>query len=197
MPDLVCSECGHAFFDRSQLALMQPCPECGEDDTLELDDYDPGPVESAAPEPNRIAVAQAAAARLLDEHNLTEPPIDVESLAGKLGLSVERRALGDQSGELRGTRIIVNRDHPSVRQRFTIAHEIGHFVLHTDHCATAQIERQADAFAAALLIPSPILARAVRETPRLAELKRHFDVSEPAMTIAVQDAGLTRKLEQG
>ena len=196
MPDLICKECEHTFFERSELALMQPCPECGAEDTLELDVGDPGPLEAPAAEPDRLEVARKAAARLLDEHELTEPPIDVETLAGTLGLSVERRALGDLDGELRGTRIIVNRDRHRVRQRFTIAHEIGHFVLHTAHGATAQVERQADAFAAALLMPQPLLARAVREMPRLADLKRHFDVSEPAMAIAVRNAGLTRKLEK-
>jgi Zn-dependent peptidase ImmA (M78 family) len=61
-------------------------------------------------------------------------PIDVEALARTLGISVKYEPLkGDLSGVLvkehERTAIGVNSSHAITRQRFTIAHELGHFVL--------------------------------------------------------------------
>lgn len=72
-------------------------------------------------------------------------------------------------------RLLYERYHPLVRQRFSIAHELGHFFLHArdgrslplrcvaaaagdDTCDTAALvrhrEEEADAFAAAFLLPA-------------------------------------------
>ena len=64
-------------------------------------------------------------------------PIPVELVAHRLGLVVEPAALGeDVSGVLvlsdGGGTIGVNTAHASVRQRFSIAHKLGHYVLHPD-----------------------------------------------------------------
>lgn len=63
-------------------------------------------------------------------------PVDVEALAFALGVPVQYAYIDpDTSGILERTgdgrfRIIVNADHPHTRQRFTIAHELGHYMLH-------------------------------------------------------------------
>lgn len=63
-------------------------------------------------------------------------PVDVEGLARALGIVVDRDFLPDDiSGMIEPTdvgtyRITVNRGHAHTRQRFTIAHELGHFLLH-------------------------------------------------------------------
>src|SRR5258708_31708533 len=68
-------------------------------------------------------------------------PVDVIGIAKELGLSVwEMQSLSaDISGKIfrdplnggsSGFSIVVNATHSAVRKRFTIAHEIAHFVLH-------------------------------------------------------------------
>lgn len=49
--------------------------------------------------------------------------------------------------------VLINRRLPASAQRFALAHEIGHLVMH-DGVATSSMEREADDFAAALLMPA-------------------------------------------
>lgn len=66
--------------------------------------------------------------------------------------------------------ILVRRSDPSARINFSIAHEIGHLVLHpkdgidcrTQRAASAE-EREADEFAAAFLLPRESLLRVCHE----------------------------------
>lgn len=63
-------------------------------------------------------------------------PVDVEGLSFALGVPVQYAHLDpDISGLIEHTgndrfRIVVNADHAKTRQRFTIAHELGHYMLH-------------------------------------------------------------------
>jgi hypothetical protein len=75
------------------------------------------------------------------------------------GFTVERRSLGDDDGETLGRCITVHSSQALVRKRFTIAHELSHFVMHSDHGADDDLERQADVFASALLMPRDALRR--------------------------------------
>ena len=104
--------------------------------------------------------------------------------------------------------IVVNKKHPKVRQRFTVAHEIGHFIYHRErleagagtsdtlafriddriypnaHIGPTQ-EVQANIFAANLLIPDHVL-RVAQEMMGITdpdELANHFEVSRAAMRI--------------
>ena len=43
------------------------------------------------------------------------------------------------------------------RNRFTLAHELGHVVLHSSRFPTPELEKEADAFASAFLAPGPAL----------------------------------------
>jgi Zn-dependent peptidase ImmA (M78 family) len=97
-------------------------------------------------------------------------PVPVEAIAEDyLGLRVERRSLGETSGLLYPSerRILVNNNEAPVRQRFTIAHELGHWVcqclegsLEPIYCraddvdeSAKHLEREANVFAAELLMP--------------------------------------------
>ena len=103
---------------------------------------------------------------------------------------------------------------PLRRFRFTIAHEIGHWVCHClsgrapklepSHCrpvdltdaADRTLEREANVFAAELLMPEPLV---VAEWPRAAscaELARSFGVSENAMGWRLYNAGLVEERPQ-
>ena len=144
----------------------------------------------------------------------------MELIALRLGLHVQRERFGDDvSGVLvvqdgRGV-IGVNAGQAPVRQRFTIAHEIGHYELHRHRMAVFidkqflgpmfavfrdgksatgedQREREANAFAAGLLMPERLVMQAVthlradvEDESVIEELARHFDVSRQAMTFRV------------
>lgn len=82
---------------------------------------------------------RSVVARLMEEHSLASAPVDVEVLAGKLGARVMKVETDDDelSGFLyrdpqSGQAVIgINKSHSPTRQRFTLAHEIGHLVLHS------------------------------------------------------------------
>src|SRR5690242_10409831 len=87
--------------------------------------------------PDRVLTAEQRAMQLLDELEIARAPVGVDRVARRLGLEVELATLGDDiSGVLvvqdgRGV-IGVSENQAPTRQRFTIAHEIGHYVLHRD-----------------------------------------------------------------
>ncbi len=98
--------------------------------------------------------------------------------------------------------IFVNEDVSLERQRFTIAHELGHFVLHrakrlTFNCDKAAvhlslddagaIEREADEFASNLLMPGDVLRDSITNKKidlyLLSDLAKAFGVSFEALCI--------------
>lgn len=135
-------------------------------------------------------------------------PCRVEDVAEMLGIQVIREQMDDEvSGflEKRGGRWVagVNSYHHRVRQRFTIAHEIAHYVLHRkkqsefrDHTFArrnddrSDMEREADQFAAELLMPEAEVRGSVDKGLRnLNDLARHFDVSTLAMRYRLDNLG--------
>ena len=74
---------------------------------------------------------------LLEQSGALRVPVPVDLVAHRLGLNLEETELGDGvSGILvvnKGKGLIgYSRDQSEVRQRFTIAHEIGHSELHAN-----------------------------------------------------------------
>jgi predicted transcriptional regulator len=137
------------------------------------------------------------------------PPLDVEELAGSL-CRLRVRTADDLcaiagaatqtplSGVLLPARweIWVRRDEPVPRRRFTVAHEIGHHLLHADGaavlCRPADVEaargderareREANRFAAELLMPEQLVrAAADADGPDPIALAERFGVSDVAM----------------
>jgi hypothetical protein len=196
MPWFVCQneDCGHRFFERSELAAMSPCPVC-EEDGVEPEYDEPTPPTAPTPTARERAVdARNHAERFLQKHKVFDVPVDVERLARAEGFTIKRRPLGDDDGETVGRCITVNSDHPLVRQRFTVAHELGHVVMHSSHGTDDESERQADVFAGALLIPRDALRREFAATKDPEALARRFLVSRDAMWIALKDAQLVTKI---
>ena len=131
--------------------------------------------------------AAEVAQQLLDRGKY-QVPIDVHQVANDIGLVVVEQDLEDQvSGLLvikgnTGT-IGVNANHHINRQRFTIAHECGHYMLHRDDTrvfidavpvffradvpvvASSSQEIDANNFAAALLMPKLKLQELLRAQP--------------------------------
>lgn len=143
-----------------------------------------------------------AAQELLDSLGIARPPVDVEGVAAQCGIPVLPYAFDDALSGLvidtsHGPVIGVNDLHAPNRQRFTIAHELGHVLLrhlesfHIDLGSTSEDgnppgynwrhERAANEFAAALLMPARLVEEAFAENQAVAKLARLFQVSELAM----------------
>ena len=131
--------------------------------------------------PVRIKHIRSLAERLLANNGVRSAPVPVEKLAVSLGARVQKEPADDDlSGflirDLVGHRAIigVNSNHHPNRQRFTVAHEIGHLLLHEgekihvdrtgqvfqvklrsgESAAGTDVEEiEANAFAAELLMP--------------------------------------------
>ena len=102
--------------------------------------------------------------------------------------------------------IRVNNNHNPRRQRFTILHELGHYMLHRNKLQSftdeiffrarvkGDIEYKANEFASKLLMPEDSVRKAIAEGVRnLGLLAERFDVSSPAMKIRVQELGYKLK----
>lgn len=162
-----------------------------------------------------------SADELLNRHGIAKPTVPVEDLARDEGIQVVRtQASGDESGFIlrdgRRTIIGINSRNSRRRQRFTIAHELGHWLLHegrliVDHtirinrrdkvsnAATDRQEVEANAFAAALLMPEEFVQVSVdRELSfgtdsreRLIQaLANEYDVSSEAMGFRLINLGI-------
>jgi Zn-dependent peptidase ImmA (M78 family) len=151
------------------------------------------------------------------QSGVRRPPVSVEEIAESLGLEVRYAPFdGDLSGALvrrKGeTYIGVNSsDHPN-RQRFTIAHELGHFVLHRgisihvdkdfmvnrDGDSSQGVdpdEMEANRFAAELLMPTRFIVGDVERLRRVSQsalesLARRYRVSPHAMSIRLGNFGI-------
>lgn len=135
--------------------------------------------------PSRGAVA---AQRLLEENSVTALPVNVRTLARKFASILHDPLPGDVSGMLvpnpDGSKkwvIVLNKSHTQERQRFTLAHELGHILLHqytSPHADGAQRVRfrdsqsatgtdreevEANQFAAELLMPRELMLSKLRD----------------------------------
>lgn len=96
----------------------------------------------------------------------------------------------------------VNSQHPAVRQRYTLGHELGHYLNHRDSVKSfedsvffrsnqkSSMEYMADQFAARLLMPETdinvLLKRGIRTVKEMAS---EFDVSLEAMKYRLEQLG--------
>jgi IrrE N-terminal-like domain len=146
-------------------------------------------------------------------------PVPVEAIASNLlGLRIEESWDIECSGMLLPAewRIVLNahervggrNDPPLRRFRFTIAHEIGHWVCHCregrapdlrpSYCrpvdltesADRRLEREANVFAAELLMPEPEVRAAWEELGQVEAVAARFDVSPTAMQWRLYSFGL-------
>lgn len=154
------------------------------------------------------------ASKILKDLNITAPPVSIEQVVTSMGIQIKPFDFGDDvSGALlidkEKSVIGYNPFEPPVRQRFTIAHELGHYILHlksaksklfvdkkilyrNQESSTGQVvqERQANNFAATILMPAFMIYEEVRKKElkfideySIKELADTFNVSQQAMTI--------------
>lgn len=80
---------------------------------------------------------------------------------------------------------LINAHAPADRFRFSLAHELGHVILHREPGVTATQERQADEFASEFLLPADTIRTELKQgrltLPRLLELKHRWGVSMAAL----------------
>ena len=126
-------------------------------------------------------------------------PVLVESIAEDLlGLYVEEDEDLECSGVLvpAERRVLLRGGEPPTRQRFTLAHEVGHWICQVKeghdapiYCRVADVapdagralEREANVFAAELLMPEPAVRKVWEELHDVAACAVRFDVSPTAM----------------
>lgn len=135
--------------------------------------------------------------KILDDAGINTAPVDVEELAKKFSIKVTYEDF-DNSDDISGmlyreedgpALIVINSTHPVNRKRFSIAHELGHYFLHTGELFVDRLERvnaknkktskhfrnaksslaidkkeiEANSFAANLLMPTPFIHKAISE----------------------------------
>lgn len=145
----------------------------------------------------------------------SERPVRVARLARALGIDVKLASLKPNiSGMIRpsdvspsGFEIRINKFEMPERQRFTIAHEIGHFLLHKEHIGNGivdsvlyrsklsnTLEAQANKAAADIVMPAALIREDLRklrsrgaysEKEILDVLARNYNVSKQAMSIRI------------
>jgi Zn-dependent peptidase ImmA (M78 family) len=106
-------------------------------------------------------------------------PTDLFAVGERLGVSITRELISG-SGELRhtpkGLEVVVNPEQPQPRQRFTIAHELGHAIIQQLHPSADQrkkeIERLCDLFAVELLMPEESFRQQLPREVTLPDVQR-------------------------
>jgi len=168
---------------------------------------------------------QKLVSQLLDEFEIEEPPVPVRRIARGRGARI---FLEEQEGDLSGFLfrregdivIGVNTHQAPVRQRFTIAHELGHLLLHdTDELhvdrgfvvrlrsdisslGLDEDEMEANRFAAELLMPTSMLREDLEgreidltDDETLRALARRYGVSAQALAIRLTGLGYLATVE--
>lgn len=163
---------------------------------------------------------EAIVQRLLQRHGVTSAPIPVERLAELegVGVYVDPALEDDVSGYLFQDKdqepiIVFNGRHHRNRQRFSVAHELGHYLLHRpqnyritrdrslifrSEASSAGVipeEIEANTFAAELLMPREMVSTAILEHAQgsldeiVTTLAKLFHVSKQAMRIRLSALG--------
>ncbi|MCH4025249.1 MAG: ImmA/IrrE family metallo-endopeptidase [Acetobacter fabarum] len=152
--------------------------------------------------------------RLVARYYFETPPVDPEIIAEGEGVDVlyarfKPAVSNNLSGylDIKSREIVVNKEISPTRKIFTIAHELGHFILHQDYAASQNyltlprrddyadrkpdVEKEADVFAANLLMPETMV-RKYMEVASIPEMARMFAVSDAAMRHRVSQLSRVR-----
>lgn len=159
--------------------------------------------------------------RQVIEKYLADIPVKLGSLARELGVSAVKIASmktgvsGQITKEDDKYIIRVNRNEARERQRFTIAHELAHYLLHrqvidqfrdgiTDNVlyrsgAPERIEYEANKLAADLVMPEEMIRRILESDFKgtvteatIEKLAAYFEVSKAAMELRLRESSVHR-----
>ena len=155
------------------------------------------------------------AEKVIKENSITSPPIPVVDIANSYGLIVEEDNLMGDAGKLffKENKIVINENDQIPRRRFTIAHELGHFLMHRNlaefqkkECIERSMpilaeekewyEKEADYFAANILVPFDFLKDCIEKNKDKADfltenriyfLAEKFNVSPTMMHFRIKN----------
>lgn len=171
--------------------------------------------------------AYKEAEKVLALHKIDKAPVPIFNIVKNMGLELLEYDLGaETSGVLvvdkdkKVATIAYNPSDPQTRRRFTVAHELGHYLLHkkenelfvdsyflmkyrgnNSYSPEEYVqEQEANAFAAALLIPDSFITDILRsnnfsgaDEPELIDkLAAKFEVSPHAMTFRLSNLYLIK-----
>lgn len=154
---------------------------------------------------------EVEAQKLLTRFGAGIIPVPVEDIVKQLGIRLSFAPSEDYSGILikkeGATLMAINNNEPDTRRRFTIAHELGHFLfskepISVDYRNTSYIEKPpeekcADLFAANLLMPRKQLildferfSSSTFSQTNLINLAEKYQVSQDAMKYRLANLNL-------
>lgn len=162
------------------------------------------------------AVAKKAH-EVLRKYQITSPLVNVFDIAEREGLKIEYRIFPNGNSDISGflmadeKTIYLNVDNSAERQAYTVAHELGHYLLGhgadrygvlrrvNDYSSDekTQEEKDADRFAANLLMPEEMVRGELKKYPFLKDapqiLAAKFGVSVSAMKYRLMNLGIIER----
>jgi Zn-dependent peptidase ImmA (M78 family) len=175
---------------------------------------------------NRVAEIETCAADIVRRAAAFDVPVDLAKVADALDVTVHFDTLEDKVSGVLIVRsderhALINATHHSNRQRFSLAHELGHLVLHESKgdrlfvdttmrvyqrpgAATDAAyhqpesttkpfeEREANRFASALLMPGELIEREAQSL----DLSDENDIAHLARLFLVSDQAMSIRLQQ-
>lgn len=156
---------------------------------------------------------KSAAKNLLRRHNIIYPPVPVKQLLKNYAslYYFDKKMDPDFIHEAGFTLykdmsyfVYINRDNTGGRDNFTLAHELGHIVLHhleyinpntADNTSLKLLDRDADKFASYILMPDSWVRISCQLYPpncaaNIARIKEAFQVSWQALMIKLDELGI-------
>ena len=164
--------------------------------------------------PVRTHLCEGTVDQLLKEADIMVPPVDVKSLAESLFLQIIPSNTGEHGGRalLEFGEIHVNASEAPAGQRFSIGHEIGHYLLHRDGFVFSphedpdselyaadpakELESEANYFSSVLLVPPRWLRKDVEAGLMPSELAERYQVSQEVIFIALERHRLLNRVGQ-
>ena len=165
----------------------------------------------------RKKYCEAEAIRLLRDAGIESPPVDVGRVADALLVRIRPLHPWDPRWRARAKlrrevpEIIYNPDESRRGVRFSIAHELGHFILQESSETFSEfedperpeysadprkeLENEASHFASVLLVPPAWLRADVKQGYSIEELVERYDVSREVIFIALKEQRLVGKLK--
>ena len=162
--------------------------------------------------PVRTHFCESKAAEILQNAGITNPPVNVEAIAASLFLNIVQSCTREHGGRalLEFGEVHVSASESAAGQRFSIGHEIGHYLLHRDGFVFSthevpesalyaedpakELEREADYFSSVLLVPPRWLRKDVKDGILPSQLANRYQVSQEVIFIALEQHRLLNRV---
>lgn len=147
--------------------------------------------------------------RILVNNDMYNIPVDPVKIAKTYDIEVYQGELDNKiAGAIRYYKekekfeILVNKNDPMVKKRFTIAEELGYYILYEEKLKKEEIhvnlidktineeEKEVEYFAGALLVNKTLLENVYDSNSTILELAQLFKVSISSMTLRLNVLGL-------